>query len=56
MQITCHKCGEKFVCGVNKNKCWCFDLPKVKIKENNACLCQKCLLNCINNIEENSNE
>ena len=33
MQITCHKCGEKFVCGVNDKKCWCFDLPKVKIKK-----------------------
>mgnify|MGYP001230485367 FL=1 len=56
MEIICHKCGEKFVCGVNDKKCWCFDLPKAKIKKNNSCLCQKCLLNCINNIEENSNE
>ena len=47
MQITCHECGEKFVCGVNDNRCWCFDLPKIKISKNNACLCKKCLLNYI---------
>ena len=40
---TCSRCGAVFSCGSDTPRCWCQDLPPVKIESADDCLCPACL-------------
>ncbi len=54
---TCPRCGAIFTCGLitRQEHCWCFDLPKVKLKSEErlkSCLCPNCLKTLIENQQQ----
>ena len=46
---VCESCGKKFDCGVNSEKCWCFEIDLsqeilTELQKNfKNCLCKDCL-------------
>jgi|HubBroStandDraft_1064217.scaffolds.fasta_scaffold59505_2 hypothetical protein len=44
---TCPRCGSEFSCGADLSQdghaCWCNDLPPLKYRSGEGCLCPGCL-------------
>jgi hypothetical protein len=55
----CPRCGAEFTCGLaaQQERCWCFDMPKVKLPRNQyggKCLCPKCLREAIDAVQKST--
>ncbi|MFQ5908993.1 MAG: cysteine-rich CWC family protein [Thermoplasmata archaeon] len=43
--VKCPECGTSFLCGVQSEDCWCWEVPAKAVREaiGAECLCRDCL-------------